>query len=124
MLSTILSSSGTSARDAVITIRPTKFVLQDGFLRYDDMQMDIGDNPVNFKGVIGLDKSMDMTVTLPYTSRGRTVRVGQEARGQRIKLPLSGTVDKPNLDVGKLLESQLKQELENQLRKGLEGLFK
>jgi hypothetical protein len=124
LLSKILSSSGTSARDAVITIRPTKFVLQDGFLRYDDMQMDIGDNPVNFKGVIGLDKSMDMTVTLPYTSRGRTVRVGREARGQRIKLPLSGTVDKPNLDVGKLLESQLKQELENQLRKGLEELFK
>ena len=65
LLSKILSSSGTSARDAVITIRPTKFVLQDGFLRYDDMQMDIGDHPVNFKGVIGLDKSMDMTVTLP-----------------------------------------------------------
>ena len=124
LLSTILSSSGTSARDAVITIRPTKFVLQDGFLRYDDMQMDIGDNPVNFKGVIGLDKSLDMTVTLPYTSKGRTVRIGQEANDQRIKLPLSGTVDKPDLDVGKLLESQLKQQLENQLRKGLEELFK
>jgi len=124
LLSTILSSGGTSARDAVITIRPTKFVLRDGFLRYDDMQMDIGDNPVNFKGVIGLDKSLDMTVTLPYTSEGRTVRIGQEANDQRIKVPLRGTVDKPELDAGKLLESQLRQQLENQLRKGLEELFK
>jgi len=124
LLSTIFSAGGTSARGAVITIRPTKFILRDGFLRYDDMQMDVGDNPVNFKGIIGLDKSLDMTITLPYTAMGRTVRLGQETSGQRIKVPLRGTIDKPELDVGKLLEGQLRQQLEDQLRKGLEGLFK
>ncbi|MBA7483989.1 hypothetical protein ES707_19508 [subsurface metagenome] len=117
-------SGGTSARGTDITIRPTKFILRDGFLRYDDMQMDIGDNPVNFKGVIGLDKSLDMTITLPYTAMGRTVRLGRETSGQRITLPLKGTVDKPQLDIGKLLEGQLRQQLEDQLRKGLEDLFK
>ncbi len=124
LLNTIFSVGSTSARGAVITIRPTKFVLRDGHLRYDDMQMEIGDNPVNFKGVIGLDKSMDMTVTLPYTADGRTARIGQETTGQRIKVSLKGTVDKPELDISKLLESQLRQQLENQLRKGLEELFK
>ncbi len=86
--------------------------------------MDVGDNPVNFKGVIGLDKSLNMTITLPYTAMGRTVRIGRETSGQRITLPLKGTIDKPELDLGKLLESQLKQQLEDQLRKGLEELFK
>ena len=124
LLSTIFSAGGTSARGAVITIRPTKFILRDGFLRYDDMQMDVGDNPVNFKGVIGLDKSLNMTITLPYTTRGRTARLGQETSGQRITLPLKGTIDKPELDIGKLLKGQLKQQLEDQLRKGLEELFK
>ena len=124
LLSTIFSAGGSSARDAVITIHPTKFVLRDGFLRYDDMQMDIGDNPVNFKGVIGLDKSLDMTVTLPYTTDGRTVRVGQETTSQRIKVPLRGTVDKPELDVGKLLEGQLLQQLEEQLPNLLDKLLK
>ena len=124
LLGQILSGAGTSARGAVITIRPTKFVLRDGFLRYDDMQMDVGDNPVNFKGVIGLDKSLNMTVTLPYTTQGRTARLGQETSGQRITLTLKGTIDKPQLDLGKLLEGQLKQQLEDQLRKGLEELFK
>ena len=124
LLNTIFSAGGTSARGAVITIHPTKFVLRDGFLRYDDMQMDIGDNPVNFKGVIGLDKSLDMTVILPYTADGRTVRVGRETTSQRIKVSLRGTVDRPELDIGKLLEGQLRQQLENQLRKGLEELFK
>ena len=124
LLGQILTATGTSARGADITIRPTKFVLRDGFLRYDDMQMDVGDNPVNFKGVIGLDKSLDMTVTLPYTAVGRTIRIGQETSSQRIKVPLKGTVDKPELDLGKLLEGQLRQQLEDQLRKGLEELFK
>ncbi|MBW7989107.1 MAG: hypothetical protein FVQ84_03700 [Planctomycetes bacterium] len=124
LLSTIFSAGGTSARGAVITIRPTKFVLRDGFLRYDDMQMDIGDNPVNFKGVIGLDKSLDMTVTLPYTADGRTVRLGQETTSQRIKVSLGGTVDRPELDVGKLLEGQLLQQLEEQLPNLLEKLLK
>jgi hypothetical protein len=124
LLGQILTAVGTSARGAYITIRPTKFILRDGFLRYDDMQMDIGDNPVNFKGVIGLDKSLDMTITLPYTTQGRTARIGQETGSQRIKVPLKGTIDKPKVDIAGLLEGQLKQQLEEQLRKGLEELFK
>ena len=88
------------------------------------MQVDVGDNPVNFSGGIGLDKSLDMTVTLPYTSAGRTARVGGETRGTRITLPLRGTVDKPKLDTGKLIEEQLKGELGEQLRKGLGDIFR
>jgi hypothetical protein len=65
-----------------------------------------------------------MTVTLPYTTAGLTARVGRETRGARIALPLKGTIDKPELDTGKLLELQLKGQLEEQLRRGLENIFK
>jgi hypothetical protein len=113
-------------RGTVLTVHPTRLVLQKGVLRYDDMQIDVGDNPVNFKGAIGLDKSVDMTVTLPYTTEGRTVRVGRETGGTRIVLPLKGTLDKPDklLDMNKLLELQLKQQGEQLLRKGLEEIFR
>ena len=124
LLGQILSVGGSGFQGQNITIHPTRFVLKDGFLRYDDMQMDVGDNPVVFGGVIGMDKSLDMTVTLPYTTSGRTVKVGEETAGERVTLSLKGTTDKPELDVGKLLEDQLKKRLEGQLRKGLEGLFK
>jgi hypothetical protein len=124
LLNSIFSVGGGSVGGSDITIRPTKFELKDGFLRYDDMQVEIGDNPVNFKGVIGLDKSLNMTVTLPYTSDGRTVRVSQGTSTRRIQVALKGTVDRPELDIGNLLESQLRQQLEIQLQKGLEGLFK
>ena len=124
LLGQILSIAGGSGRGQEITIHPTNFILQKGFLRYDDMQVDVGDNPINFKGVIGLDKSLDMTVTLPYTLKGRTARVDKDTVGQRISLPLKGTIDKPELDVGQLLQQQLKQQLEEQLRKGLEEIFR
>jgi hypothetical protein len=124
LLGQIIAIAGGNARGTVLTIHPTKLVLQKGVLRYDDMQIDVGDNPVNFKGAIGLDKSLDMTVTLPYTTAGLTARVGRETRGARIALPLKGTIDKPELDTGKLLELQLKGQLEEQLRRGLENIFK
>jgi autotransporter translocation and assembly factor TamB len=124
LLGQILSVTGASGRGVDITIHPTRFILRNGFLKYDDMQMDVGDNPVNFRGVIGLDKSLSMTVTLPYTTAGKTARVGKEVEGARISLPLRGTVDKPKLDLGKLLEGQLKQQLQERLMKELEGVLK
>ena len=117
LLGQILSVVGARAGGQVITVRPTKFTVRDGLVRYDDMQMDVGDNPVNFKGVIGLDKSLNMTVTLPYTYAGRTVRVGQADAGDRVSVPLKGRLDKPELDLGRLLQEQL-------LERGLRELLK
>ena len=121
-LAQIINLCGGNVTGTTLTIHPTYFTLEKGFLKYDDMQIDVGNNPVNFSGVIGLDKSINMSVTLPYTTEGRTVRVGQQSI-TRITLPIKGTVDKPQLDLGKLLQNQLQNELENQLRKGLENLF-
>lgn len=117
LLDMVLSVVGTRTRGQVITIRPTKFTVRDGSVKYDDMQMDVGDNPVNFKGVIGLDKTLDMTVTLPYTYEGRTVRVGQADAGDRVSVPLKGTLNKPELDLGRMLQEQL-------IERGLRELFK
>ena len=51
--------------------------------------------------------------------------LGEETRGRRISLPLKGTLDKPEIDLGRLLEEQLKQQLEEQLEENiLEGLEK
>jgi len=123
LLGQILSAIGADQPAQGMTIRPTKFTLQDGYLRYDDMQMDIGETPVNFKGVIGLDKSLDMRILLPYTAGGRSVRTDRQTSEQRVALPLTGTLDKPEIDFGRLLEEQLKQQLEQKLRESLQDIF-
>ena len=124
LLGQLFSLLGTSMRGQDIVIHPTRFILQNERLHYENMQIDIGRTPVNFKGTIGLDKSLDMMVILPFTLKGTTARVDKETVGSRISLPLKGTIDKPELDLGRLLEEQLKQELQKQLEKGLKDLFK
>lgn len=124
LLSTLLSVGGVALGEQKLRLHPTRFMLWDGYLRYDDMQIDVGDNPFNFKGVTGLDGSLNMTAALPYTLDGRTIRVGQEDAPDRIIVPLKGTISKPEVDVGKLLESQLRQRLEDEVQKGLERLLK
>jgi hypothetical protein len=117
LLSDLMAAMGQPLRQQALAIRPTRIVVQNGTVRYDNMQVDVGDNPLNFSGAIGLDGRLDMTVTLPWTLRGRTARVGDEdGTGSRITLPLRGTVDKPELDTERLLQDQL--------IKGLQELFR
>ncbi|MHC4098175.1 MAG: hypothetical protein ACYSU3_19225, partial [Planctomycetota bacterium] len=115
LLGLIFSATGEKDSHVDMKIHPTRFDLHNGLLQYEDMQLDIGDNPVNFKGAIGLDKNVNMSVTLPYTMGGRTARVGEKA-DDRISLPLTGTIDKPELDLGKLLKDQA-------IKKGVELLL-
>lgn len=110
---------------AKLRIHPTNFTVQNGFVKYDDMQLDIGDIPFNFKGAIGLeDRSLDMTLTVPYTLGGKIIRVGDDSVNQTTPLTLGGTIDNPRLDTAKLLEDVLEKEVETQLKKVFEGLFK
>jgi hypothetical protein len=120
ILNQILGIAGQSIRGQILTVHPTALVLQKGIVRYDDMQIDIGQNPVNFRGSIGLDETLNMTIVLPYTLEGRLVRVGQVQAADRIAVPLTGTLSKPKLNLQKLVELQL----QGQLQRGLEELFK
>jgi hypothetical protein len=112
----LLSLAGTGFRGQTIKVHPTRFVLRDGFVAYDDMQVDIGNSPINFRGKIGLDSSLDMTITLPYTLKGVTARADRGGVGKRISVPLKGTLQKPDLDLEKFLTDQA-------IQTGVELLF-
>jgi hypothetical protein len=117
LLDKILSTSGKSLRGQRLTIRPTRIALENGVVQYDNMQIDVGDNPINFGGAIGPNERLNMTVTLPWTLRGRTARVDREGQsGPRIEVPLTGTITNPKLDLSRLLESQIFRGLEELLR--------
>lgn len=111
LLSQILTAMGKQSSGDKLTIRPTNITLQNGVVHYDNMEVNIGENPVTFSGRIGLDQNLDMTVTLPWTTAGRTVRIGQQQQGQRIAVPLKGTLSRPELDLKRMLQDQLLQGL-------------
>jgi hypothetical protein len=120
ILNQILAVIGQSVRGQQLTVQPTNLVMAKGVLRYDDMEIDVGNNPVDFRGSVGPKGALNMSVVLPYTIEGRTVRTGQEAQNaERVVVPLGGTIDKPQLNLQKLIQSQFQQ----QIFKGLEDLL-
>jgi hypothetical protein len=111
-------------RDTVtMTVHPTDFVLENNFLSYEDMQVDIDDNPLNFKGRIGLDKTLSMTVKLPWTTDLHSVKSDRSSQ-DRITVPIEGPLDHPKIDTKKFIEKQGKQLIEQEIMKQLDRLFK
>jgi len=127
LLGNILSRARTK-RYVKAALLPTKFVLNNGKLSYDNMQINLDVYPVNFGGSIGPKQILDMTVVTPYilTSDFKigTVKIGEQTSNERFTLRLTGTISKPELDWGKLAEGLLKKRLGDEIRKGLEELFK
>ena len=103
-----LANAGDSA---MLTVHPTDFTLEKGYLSYQDMQIDIGKTPIHFEGKIGLDKSLAMNVQIPVSDRS-------------VRLPIEGTLTKPKINTAKLIESQGRQLIEQEVQKQLERLFK
>ena len=111
-------------RDTVtMTVHPTDFVLENNFLSYEDMQVDIDDDPLNFKGRIGLDKTLSMTVQLPWTTDLHSVKSGRSSQ-DRITVPIEGSLDHPEIDMTKFIEKQGKELIEQEIMKQLDRLFK
>jgi hypothetical protein len=118
LLGKILLLIGQNRTGLGIKVHPTKFTLKDGFVSYDNMQVDIGNESVLFSGQIGLDTTLNMSVTLP---EGATSGLGGILSGQRLTIPLTGTIYKPKFDIEKFIQNQgvdiLKGILQEQLNK-------
>lgn len=123
VMSQIVSISGINNPNVQIEMLPTKFVFENGEMHYDNMQINIGDRPLNFTGNVYLDKMMSMTVTLPMNIAGETAKVGQDISG-KIKLAIEGPVNSPKINTDQMLKDTGKQVIEQQLDKALKDLFK
>lgn len=126
----ILAETGSSGQIQA-NILPTKFVLENGALGYKEMQVNLDKYPATFGGTIRLDKQIDMTVKVPYkidtqAIKLRTVEIGDDLSA-RLEVGIEGTVDKPRINLNKLIESGLQEMLkgtvDDAIRKGLEKLF-
>jgi len=113
---------------------PTEFVLSKGLLSYDDMQLNVDNHPMNFKGKILLAKKpspLDMTVQLPYKvvfdgtrPEFETVDVGGDMTDRVGPLAIEGTVEKHSINLNKLFEGLIKKGTEQLLRDQLKGILK
>jgi len=109
---------------------PTDFILQNGIMGYEDMQINIDKRyPLNFKGSVDLntpDAKLNMSVKPPYVivldgfePKFKTVQINQPS-ADRIKLTIGGTVDNPKFDFAEVI----KDNVEQFIQKGIEGYLK
>jgi hypothetical protein len=111
LLGAILAATG-AGRGETITIHPTPFVVKNGFVRYANMQMDIGRTPINFSGSVPLDPDRqieEFRVTLPITAKGERIKVGEETGERKVSAYVKGTPRRPELDLGRVVQEQLIQ---------------
>jgi hypothetical protein len=108
--------------DPILTILPTKFVLQNGFLSYENMQINVGRSPVNFRGKIGLNNTIDMDVDLPFSYAGKSLRTDSDM-SNRVTLPIDGDLNNPQINTSKLIEKNIEKLLDDEIQKQLERIF-
>lgn len=103
----VLNVIGGSQSD-LVTLHPTPFTVRNGFVKYTDMQMDLATKPIYFSGSVPVDpnrKIENFSVTLPVTALGKSKTTG----AGRITAYITGTPNKPKLDVGKIIQNQAVQ---------------
>jgi hypothetical protein len=105
----------------LLTVMPTRLILQDGFVNYENMEARIGEHPVNFSGRIGLDRSIDMNATFPLALIPSGIRGGADPQ-RRVTAPIEGTLDNPRINIQRLVEELGRRELEEELRRREEEL--
>lgn len=114
-LKDLMNVLGTDPTTAM-TLHPTPLQLENEVLSYQNMRLDIGRNPVNFSGQVGLNKRLKLDMKLPWTLSGSSVRPGEDP-ADRIALSVGGTIQKPEVDWGKVLQMNLGRILLKELLK-------
>ncbi len=94
------------------------FVVRDGRVFHDGLQLQLKDMHVTTSGSVGMDQSLSMVATIPIHDDWLNGQKWLEGlRGQKLEIPVSGTVSKPVLDKRAIqqLTSQLGQRVAQQV---------
>ncbi|MFP4144357.1 MAG: hypothetical protein ACLFV3_04365 [Phycisphaeraceae bacterium] len=92
---------GTDAGQAVLaSFEPMDLAIEEGILAYDGMRMTMGNLVLGFEGQVNLEtEQLDLAVQLPMSSLAKIVHELDEFDpDQAIVVPLTGTIDNPQLD--------------------------
>jgi len=125
LLGKLFSDLGTG-RSKELKVKPIDFRIDAGRLRYQKPWIwNLSGSETEFRGSIGLDRTLDMTWDVPVTQELIAKNdFLKSLAGQTLSIPLKGTVQSPKLEWKGVLEevaaSALKRELEDEL--GLDDL--
>ncbi len=126
----VLLGRATPARLRRESIVP--FQMADGRVHHQGLELEFPDLTIRTHGSVGLDQTLALMAEMPVPPKwlGNNV-IGSALRGQTIRLPIAGTLNKPQIDRRVLdqlsrqfLEKAAQNLIEDEVKKGLERLFR
>ena len=89
-------------RDAVLRLdRPVTLTIADGRINQSGLALPLGDlTRVELAGWVDFDRNLNLTASLPVTPAmlGNNALLSDIAAGTQVRLPITGTLDRPTID--------------------------
>jgi len=129
------NAPGKLRRESVVPFR-----MVDGRVYHQNLESEFPDLTIRTSGSVGIDQTISLMAEMPVPPKwiGNN-QLGTALRDQIIRIPITGTLNKPQLDrnvmnqfnrqfmekaAGNLIKDELQKHVNPETLKGLEGLFR
>lgn len=118
----ILTAAGIAFQRSIRTSQTINIRLRDGRVYHSGLALPIGNDQVTMDGWVALDHTINIRVSLPVTEEmlGKDKRLYRLLRGQRIELPVTGTLENPKVSEESLARN-IQRLVQTALRDNLGG---
>jgi hypothetical protein len=102
------------------------FVARNGRIETSPIRLEIDGYPIELRGSVGFDKSLDYTAKLPITPKLVGKKAYRYLEGVTIDVPIRGNSSTPDIDestMQKATASLAEQALQKSLEKGVQNIF-
>lgn len=130
MLGTLLQTLGAQNSSLDLSGEQIRFAATDGRITTTPLTTNLSDTDLIVSGSMGFDTSLDYLVQAEVTQALVGAEVYQYLRGTVIRVPIGGTLAKPDISVQTvqraatdLINQAARQRLQEEAGKLLEGLF-
>lgn len=126
-LAGLLDMIGVSEREIMINDQSIEFEARQGRIACSPVTLDIGGYPLKMEGSAGFDHTLDFIAQVPITPKIVGKDAYQILQGTTIKVPIRGTVSKPNIDQAAFQEAAgdlMQQVLQKNVHQGVQNLLK
>jgi hypothetical protein len=108
------------SRTIDIPAQDIPFEMRDGMVIHDGLQIGVAGYFMTSRGGVGFNRELRLALDIPLER-------GASGRNNSVRLPFSGTIDRPQLDTHGLLQNLGKQQIDSrvqeQLDRGLNSLL-
>jgi hypothetical protein len=121
-LQEILAIAGIQIPENLRTSQTITIRLEDGRVYHAGLTIPLKDYPITLDGWVALDHSMQIRLSLPVTEQmlGRDKRLYRLLRGQRVDVPIAGTLERPKISED-ALSRNIQRLIQTTLRENLMG---